>query len=299
MDEADWLQMEAFIDIEGHPNSKEADIDLNAASVEEDCLAPQELKAAELLLALMSSNVRSYTTGIVIRDFVATFWYADRMGVVTSKPFHVLHEPYHLWIAGVAMAKTRTTPMGWCPLISFTSPRHVDFRHARLNADDVRDAQGLQLDGVTLKSTGDEVAPRTAMDIVGRGTAVLGVVATGKTKLEFGSDPLVVKMIWATQHNHAEETIIRTVRRSLKHNKKQYLPFITDLKCSTELSMEDLDLPRAHMSIPIPADERVFRMQVMPHYLPLVTVESVSDFRTIFQDVVEGRGSRYTSANAH
>ncbi|KIP08009.1 hypothetical protein PHLGIDRAFT_393030 [Phlebiopsis gigantea 11061_1 CR5-6] len=287
LDETDWLQMQAFIEITGHLHSKEADVDMKTV-VEEDCLIPHaEMKTAELLLALMSSNVRSYTTGIAIRDFVATFWYADRMGVVTSKAFHILHEPYHLWIAGVAMAKARTTPMGWCPLITFTSARHVDFRQARLNADHVQDAQGLRLDGVTLKSTGDEITLRTAMDIVGRGTAVLQVVATGKTKLEFGSDPLVVKMIWATQHNHSEETIVRSVRRSLKHSKKQYLPFITDLKCSMELSMEDLDLPRAHMSIPIPADERVFRMQIMPHYLPLVTVESVADFRTIFQDVVE------------
>ena len=281
--------MQAFIEITGHPHNKEVDIDMKTNLGEEDCIVPHaELKTAELLLALMSSNVRSYTTGIAIRGFVATFWYADRMGVVTSKAFHILHEPYHLWIAGVAMAKARTTPMGWCPLISFTSPRHVDFRQVRLNAEKVQDAQGLQLDGVSFKSAGDETVPRTAMDVVGRGTAVLGVVATGKTRVELGSDPLVVKIIWATQHNHAEDTIVRTVRRSLKHSKKQYLPFITDLKCSLELSMDDLDLPRAHMSIPIPADERVFRMQIMPHYLPLVTVESVSDFRTIFQDVVEG-----------
>lgn len=286
--ETDWLQMQAFIEITGRQDSEEADADAKTTAIDEDCLTPGELTTAEYLLALMSSNVRSYTTGIVIRGVEATFWYADRMGAVVSRPFDILQEPYHLWMAGVAMAKARTTPMGWCPLITFTSPRHVDFRQARLNADGSQNAQGSQLDSVTLRCTDDERAPRTAMDVVGRGTAVFGVFATGKTKLEFGADPLVAKVIWATQHNHAEETIIRSVRRSLKHGKKQYLPFVTDLKCSLELTMDDLDLPRAHMSIPIPADERVFRMQVMPHYLPLIAVESVSDFRTVFQDVVEG-----------
>ena len=286
IEDTEWFRMQAFIEINGHTNCKQVAQDIR--HVEDDCLSAVELKTAEFLLALMSSNVRSYTTGIVIRDFMATFWYVDRMGAVISKPFNILHEPYHLWAAGVAIAKTRSTPMGLCPLITFTSPRHVDFRQARLNADDVRNSQGVQLDSITLKSTGDEIAPHTAKDVVGRGTAVFSVVATGKTKGELGSEPLVAKVFWSAQHHHAEDAIIRTVRRSLKQKKPQYLTFITDLKCSLELSMDDLELPRASMSIPIPADERIFRMQVMPHYLPLVAIKSVSDFRIVFQDVVEG-----------
>lgn len=253
-----------------------------------DGILDHEVKIAECILALMSSNVRCYTTGIVVRGSTAAFWYADRMGIVVSQPFDVLLEPYSLWAAGVAIGKTPSAEMGVCPLITFASPEHPDFRRARLTLEDVRDANDAPLECVALKTTGHEVVPNTARGIVGRGTAVFAVYAAGKTKALFGEEPLVVKMTWAPQHQHAEDAIIRSVRRRLKGKKPQYLPCVTELLCSVDLSIEQLGLPRANMKIPLPSDERLFRLLVMPAYQPLTAIDDASEFATIFQDVVEG-----------
>lgn len=295
-----WHRAKAFVHIvkSEHPSSDECVQEpVASCSSRKDGLTDAELHTLEYILPLMSSNARDWTSGIVIRDHEATFWYVDRMGLVLSQTFNIFLEPYHLWTAGLAIAKAATTPMGICPLITFTCPEEVDFRKARLDVPGVRDAEGAQIDAVTLKCAGDEEVPLTTTTIVGRGTAVFSALATGKTKQAFGTDPLAVKMSWPPAHQHAEDQIIRAVRRTLKKHKPQFLPSIPELKCSLDRSMEECGLPRASLGLPLPSEERIFRLQVMEEYLPLATISDAEEFKDVFLDVVQAHHWVYEIAN--
>lgn len=290
-----WHRAQAFVHIvksDSHFPDECIQKPVASGSSRKDGMMDTEIETLEYILPLMSSSARDWTSGIVIRDHEATFWYIDRMGIVMSQTFNIFLEPYHLWTAGLAIGRAISAPMGLCPLITFTSPDEVDFRKARLEVDDVRNAEGVQLDTITLKCAGDEKVPLTVTTIVGRGTAVFSALATGKTKQLFGIDPLAVKMSWPPVRYHAEDQIIRAVRRTLKKHKPQHLPSIPELKCSLDLSMEDLGLPRAALGLPLPSEERIFRLQVLEEYLPLTTVSDAEEFKTVFLDVVQGMSSR-------
>ncbi|EKM57775.1 uncharacterized protein PHACADRAFT_206652 [Phanerochaete carnosa HHB-10118-sp] len=295
-----WHRVKAFVHVvkSDEPSSDECiQQPVASRSSRKDGLTGAEAQTLQYVLPLMSSSARGWTSGIVIRDHEATFWYIDRMGVVISQTFNIFLEPYHLWSAGLAIAKAATTSMGICPLITFTSPDEIDFRKARLDAVDLRDAEGVQLDAITLKCAGDEKVPLTVTAIVGRGTTVFSALAAGKTKQLFGTDPLVVKMSWSPVHHHAEDQIIRAVRRTLKKRKPQYLPSIPELKCSLDLSVEDSGLPRASFGLPLPSEERIFRLQVMEEYLPLTAVGDVEEFKIVFLDAVQAHHWVYEIAN--
>ncbi|GJE85529.1 kinase-like protein [Phanerochaete sordida] len=297
-----WHRAKAFVHIikSDEPSSDECvqrPVASGSNSSRKDGPTEAELQTLEYILPLMSSNARDYTSGIVIRDHEATFWYVDRMGIVQSQAFNIFLEPYHLWTAGLAIAKAAVTPMGICPLITFTSPEEVDFRKARLDAEGVLDPEGVELDAITLRCAGDEEVPLTTTTVVGRGTAVFSALATGKTKQLFGSEPLAVKVSWPPVRHHAEDQIIRAVRRTLKKHKPQYLPSVPELKCSLDLSMEDCGLPRAAFGLPLPSEERIFRLQVMEEYLPITTVGDVEEFKIVFLDVIQAHHWVYEIAN--
>ncbi|KAI0925207.1 hypothetical protein AcW2_005886 [Taiwanofungus camphoratus] len=129
----------------------------------------------------------------------------------------------------------------------------------------------------------------TEFGVVGRGTTVVPVKATGKVKVLFGEDDLRVKAAWPPKEHYAEDGFVRAIRTGLEERAPRWLDHVVDLKCSVTRKMGEMDFPRSRMSSVLGYEERVFRVIVMK---VLQMVDSVDEFKKIFVDVVSGKSVR-------
>lgn len=161
---------------------------------------------------------------------------------------------------------------------------------------------------------------------VGRGTIVLPLACPNGIASLQARDGLVAKMSWQPVDRMPEDETLRIIRRKLPG---PWAKHVTDLKCSTTLDADALDLPRkvlmavmetrvtviaglrkpnrskragagkdfmemADAFIGQELEERILRVIVTPRYLPLCEVKDLPEFKTVFTDVVKGKISSYT-----
>ncbi|OSX56337.1 hypothetical protein POSPLADRAFT_1062825 [Postia placenta MAD-698-R-SB12] len=241
----------------------------------------------------MSHNIRCYGTGIMIEDFMVKLWYADRHGVVVSRPFDMFVESDKLLLVVAAIAGADIAKMGVCPFSRFPSSKLDSYEGSKLVFQPGPMTERLP----EVEFTIDTSRPvETNFGIVGRGTTIIPLKATA----EFWSEDLVAKMAWPRESRLAEADYIRVVRSRLAR-KPQYLHHIVDMKCWISRTMEEMKLPRASMALHnFEYERREFRMIVMKKYERLEQVESVDEFKRVFCDVVRAHyGVWETSSILH
>ncbi|PCH39535.1 hypothetical protein WOLCODRAFT_29609, partial [Wolfiporia cocos MD-104 SS10] len=172
----------------------------------------------------MSHNVRSYGSGILFRDMTLQLWYADRMGIIVSRPIHMIEEPELLLYTVAAMGQADIHQMGICHLMEFNTSKRkfATYRNAKLVLgvdQDVKDSGGEDVkEPLEFEVTAaDENDVFTDFGIVRRGTTVIPVRATGHAVNVCGSDELVAKIAWPVKRQNRDETeCIRKIRNELR-----------------------------------------------------------------------------------
>ncbi|EED78829.1 predicted protein [Postia placenta Mad-698-R] len=201
----------------------------------------QEAQIGSCATELMAHNIRCYGTGIIIEDFMVKLWYADRHGVVVSRPFDMFIECDKLLLVVAAIAGADIAKMGVCPLLRFPSSKFNSYEDVKLVFQPGPMTKGLPEVKFTIDTSR---IVETDFGIVGRGTTIIPLKATA----EFGSEDLVAKMAWPSESRVAEADYIRVVRSRLA-KKPQYLRHIVDMKCWISRTIEEIQLPRAFMGL--------------------------------------------------
>ncbi|CAL1712781.1 unnamed protein product [Somion occarium] len=267
-------------------------------------LTGHEVQAAKYLNELLSHGARNYATGFLVENTKISLWYADRLGIMKSVQFDFLEEPHYLLLMVAAISSANDAALGFCPLIVDGPRDHIGYAGAKLRIPNARDVNNENIGTVELDLDADgEREILTAYGTVGRGTTVVPVTTSGRTRDLFGSDKLVVKMSWQPV-NRREEGHIRHIRRTLANSDNQVardaLEFIVDLKCSVALQMNDpaVDFPRVCMDMPMPNDElRDFRMLALKEYLSLDFIDTAEELVQVFRDVITGHNWAWEIAN--
>ncbi|PCH39532.1 hypothetical protein WOLCODRAFT_159128 [Wolfiporia cocos MD-104 SS10] len=267
-------------------------------------LTDDEAQMLKYINEQMSHNVRSYGSGILFRDMTLQLWYADRMGIIVSRPIHMIEEPELLLYTVAAMGQADIYQMGICHLMEFNTSKRkfTTYRNAKLVLDvdqDVKDSGGedvrepLEFE-VTAKNENDVF---TDFGIVGRGTTVVPVRATGHAVNVCGSGELVAKIAWPVKRQNRDETeCIRKIRKVLAEEKPSILKHIVELKCYLSREIDELELPRAYLGTRV-LDERIFRTMILEKYDRLEAMNNAAEFKIIFVDVVRAHRWVYKETN--
>lgn len=133
-------------------------------------LTRQEAHIGSCATELMSHNIRCYGTGIMIEDFMVKLWYADRHGVVVSRPFDMFVECDKLLLVVAAIAGADIAKMGVCPFLRFPSRKFDSYEGVKLVFQ-----PGLMTERLPeVEFTIDTSRPvETNFGIVGRGTTII------------------------------------------------------------------------------------------------------------------------------
>lgn len=268
-------------------------------------LTNNEVQAAKYLNELLSHGARNYATGLLIEDEKITLWYGDRFGIVKAAPFDFIKEPHYFLLVVAALCRASDTDLGFCPLLEDVPSDHLSYTGAILKVPSAIDALNYQLDGLVFKlNTSATKEIKTNYGTVGRGTAVIPVVAFGRSLEMFGLDNLVAKLSWQPVQRKEEKNIRKIRRRMARHEDptiREALKYIVEYKCSASFAINDpnVQLPRAFMeSLPNLAekDSREFRILVMKEYLPLQLLDTVDELNIVIHNAITGL-SRYPTFN--
>ncbi|KAI0945845.1 hypothetical protein AcV7_009972 [Taiwanofungus camphoratus] len=250
-------------------------------------LTGDEVQTAKYMNELLSHGVRSYATGLMIRNTTVTLWYCDRMGLVQSEAFDFKKEPRMLLLVIAAMESADHARMGICHFLKFPSAAYDSYDGVTLELDK---GSTLNLAGEPLPKLAFQIDQKwpvsTDFGAIGRGTTIVPIKATGVAKNLFGEDDLVAKIAWPSASRAAEDNFVRVIRRKLKDSAPRWLDHAVDMKCSISRTMDEMRLPRAQMTNLLDYEERIFRILVMKKYDVLLKVPSVDEFKKIFIDVV-------------
>ncbi|KAI0915248.1 hypothetical protein AcV5_005414 [Taiwanofungus camphoratus] len=250
-------------------------------------LTGNEVQAAKYMNEMLSHGIRSYASGFMINNTTVTLWYGDRMGIVLSKPFDFIEEPYMLLLAVAAVTSANHTRLGICPFLKFPSGAYDSYSDVKLEVDDglAFDADERPLQKLTFDVDNTR---RISVEFgaVGRGTTIVPIKATGAAATLFGQDDLVAKMAWPSKERHPEDKFIRVIRQKFQQEGSRWLKHIVDLKCSITRRLDEMDFPRIRMQNLFDYEERVFRIMVMKKYEVLQLVGGAEEFKQIFVDVV-------------
>ncbi|PCH37278.1 hypothetical protein WOLCODRAFT_140781, partial [Wolfiporia cocos MD-104 SS10] len=238
--------------------------------------APEELchDDAQMLKYInehMSHNVRSFGSGIMVREMTIQLWYADWMGIIISEPFHIVEQSELLLFAVAALGHADLHRLGICHLMRFDGRNVCDVKGEEIN-------ERLKFDVTAIGE--DDIY--TEFRIIGRGTTVVPIRAKGHAATLFGDAELVAKIAWPVNRtNRVETTTTMTIRTTLAAKKSTMLDHI-------------LGLPRAYMGTRV-LDERMFRTIIMQRYAPLELMNSAAEFKSIFLDVIRSTKSSGSS----
>ncbi|PCH39527.1 hypothetical protein WOLCODRAFT_167992 [Wolfiporia cocos MD-104 SS10] len=248
----------------------------------------------------MSHNVCLYGSGILFRDMTLQLWYADRMGIIVSRPIHMIEEPKLLLYTMAAMGQADIHQMGICHLMEFNTSKweFMTYQDAKLVLgvdQDIRDSGGedvrepLEFE-VTAKNENNVF---TDFGIVGRGTMVIPIWATGHAVNVCGSGELVAKFAWPVKCQNRDETeCIRRIRNELHKKKPSVLKHIVELKCHMSREIDKLELPRTYLGTRV-LDERIFCTMILRKYDRLEAMDNAAEFKIIFIDAIRGASVVY------
>lgn len=237
-------------------------------------------------------TVRSFVSGFSVVDENITLWYADRMGIVKSRPFNIFKQLEYLVLLAVALRNpTQSTRYGVSPFVSHFwregALRRLTFPPPHVSTE--TSYNNLQFVVVPDGETWAE------WRVVGRGTRVIPVTASdGKTKSVCGRGPLVVKYSWPLRSAPREDIIVGTIRERIKRScpPSWLLSKIVQVKASYTFKMDDAyyGLPRASMDLRQwqDAEERVCRVLIMEQHQPLESVRNSYEFEDVYYDVLDG-----------
>ncbi|KAH9939900.1 hypothetical protein B0H21DRAFT_825008 [Amylocystis lapponica] len=255
-------------------------------------MSQQEAQTAKYLNEMLSHGIRSFASGLFIKDREMHLWYGDRMGLVKSCALDWQANPALMALVFAAIGTANPAQLGISPFLEFspTSPKFEGHEGGLvvLPASEVvvgDDQERPSEDMVFKIDTTRRVW--TEWGTVGRGTTIVPLEAIGAAARRLGTNALVAKMAWPHAHRAPEERFIRIVRGKLQQKAPGYLRHIVDVKCFVTRNMAEMGLPRAYMGIGFGSeDTRDFRLIVMKKYEPLESVESVDEFKTVFEHVV-------------
>ena len=186
--------------------------------------------------------------------------------------------------------------LGFCSLLKFPTTTGSQgllksFKDVTLNLPTARTAQGTSHNDLSFSLDVSEQRPLIpTYGSVGRATVVIPVKTSGVSSTLLGNRKLMVKISWQLQWRIGEDGTVRAIREGLASHevKKKFLGNIVDMKCSSVLTMAEMDLPRARMFGLAQDYERVCRVLVLAEYLPLKMIKNANDFGRVFLDVVRG-----------
>ncbi|KAH9939907.1 hypothetical protein B0H21DRAFT_29048 [Amylocystis lapponica] len=267
-------------------------------------VTPHEAQTAKYLNEMLSHGIRSYASGFFIKNKEIHLWYSDRMGLVKSCAFDWQAKPDLMALVFAAVGKATLAQLGISPFLKFSpaSPKFDSYKDGRivLPAGEVviRNRQEQPSEDMVFKiDTTRRVRVWTDWGAVGRGTTVVPLKAIGVAKKWFGTEALVAKMAWPHTNRTPEETFVRLVRGELQQKAPGYLRHIVDVKCFMARNMAEMGLPRAFMDIGLESgDTRDFRLIVMRRYEHLKSVESVDEFKMVFEHVVRAHHWVWTTS---
>ncbi|KAH9950028.1 hypothetical protein B0H21DRAFT_20811 [Amylocystis lapponica] len=241
---------------------------------------------------MLSHGIRSFASGFFINGRVMHLWYGDRMGLVKSCAFDWQAKPALMALVFAAFGTANLAQLGISPFLEFSpsSPKFESYEGGRIvlpvNEVVFGDSQETASEDMVFKI---DTTRRVWTDwgAIGRGTTIVPLGAIGAAAGQLGTEALVAKMAWPHTHRTPEHKFIRIVRGKLLQKAPSYLRHIVDLKCLVTRNMAEMGLPRAFMDIGLASeDQRDFRLLVMKKYEPLESVESVDEFKTVFEHVV-------------
>jgi hypothetical protein len=250
-------------------------------------------------MKMLCSNLRSWVTGILVQGTEASFWYADRMGVIVSSRFSCIEQPNLLYLAGLAIRSSTRKGLGISAFLSFTTDTDVNEEDAKIDFQNAR----IELPS-PIWGSGEPVTEASALcfgqsnweypdvatgQMVGRGTVVIPVrCMCTESRWRFGiSRNSVLKFAWANSTFSVEDATVRLIRTRLRETRPKMLVHVTELRASLTKNMEEMGLPRANMIVM--EDARVLRVQLLERHLPLQLVSSADDFKACFLDAVNGK----------
>ncbi|KAH9939904.1 hypothetical protein B0H21DRAFT_825011 [Amylocystis lapponica] len=301
----DWLPLFAEDILQGNvPESTSTSLKRKNPDSESDGVEPSlkrrkinavtshEAQTAKYLNEMLSHGIRSFASGFFIKDREMQLWYGDRMGLVKSCTFDWQAKPALMALVFAAFGTANLARLGISPFLEFspTSPKFDSYEggHIVLPVNEVMigDNQERPSEDMVFKiDTTRRVW--TEWGAVGRGTTIVPLKAIGAAAGRFGTEELVAKMAWSHASRTSEEKFIRIVRSKLQQKASSYLRHIVDLKCFVTRNMAEMGLPRAFMNIELAEDDkRAFQVMVMRKYEQLESVESVDEFKTVFEHVV-------------
>lgn len=260
-------------------------------------LTDDELFPVKEIHRLFTHGVRTFVSGYSVLEREVTLWYADRMGIVKSKPFDFYKEPHLLLLFAAALCNPHPHGLGILPFVHCdeTGCRLLDeFRFPRLGHFTVNQPfLSFQIDC----SLGRLVY--TANDGVdARGTSVWPILSADQKSADLcGTGRLVAKIAWPRRNAPREDLILKRIRRKLEAHPladaKKILDHIVDLKFSLNLTMDhgSLDIPRAKMGdfYGVIFQERVCSILVMEEYFHLRSVADSFEFEKVYIDAIVGK----------
>ncbi|ETW75472.1 hypothetical protein HETIRDRAFT_461331 [Heterobasidion irregulare TC 32-1] len=278
-------------------------------------LSPQmtedELQAANYASECLGDGRRRYVTSFMITDLKVSLWYYDRIGVIKSEEFDLVENPRLFVLAIAAVTTCDMKHFGFEPMIHppSTIPPPMRLEHPirlepprnisgwEIHIDEGVDSEGKMVPSVVrLRITGAPIYVQAG--IVGRGTSVIPASAFADSGLAAvkSSQKLVVKFSWPAATRVPEDVLIRRIRKAIGSKEARH---VSRMRMSTTLEGLRLGLPRIEESIqslPGDVETRVLRVLVCDRYQHLNKLKTISEFQSVFIDLVRAHRVVYKRA---
>ncbi|ETW75484.1 hypothetical protein HETIRDRAFT_446980 [Heterobasidion irregulare TC 32-1] len=274
-------------------------------------MTEDELQSANYASECLGDGRRRYVTSFMITDLKVSLWYYDRIGVIKSEEFDLVENPRLFVLAIAAVTTCDMKHFGFEPMIHppSTIPPPMRLEHPirlepprnisgwEIHIDEGVDSEGKTVPGIVrLKITGAPIYVQAG--IVGRGTSVLPVSAFADSGLAAvkSSQKLVVKFSWPAATRVPEDVLIRRIRKAIGSKEARH---VSRMRMSTTLEGLRLGLPRIEESIqslPGDVETRVLRVLVCDRYQHLNKLKTISEFQSVFIDLVRAHRVVYKRA---
>ncbi|KAI0791106.1 hypothetical protein C8Q75DRAFT_91173 [Abortiporus biennis] len=228
--------------------------------------------------SLFSRTPVAFVSGFIVEETKVTLWYADRMRIIQTVPFDFLAEPEFSLLLAMALCKI--------------PPDYGRYRFMKLEMivlPFAQDGSGEAFGHRPTFKVVEGVDPFIEPGVLGRGTTVFPVIACGGTRNKCGSKSLVMKVSWQRSGSSSEGGMLSSLYARLSKNSeknRRVLRSVTALKAQLELKWKDRNFPLPHITDNRSVPTQSCRVLVMKEYVPLCELESLSDFKIVFKDVI-------------